>query len=673
MKHVTDLPHEVREIENAWIAMPDGARLAARIWLPEDAEDRPVPAILEFIPYRKRFGTAARDEVTHRYLAGHGYVCARVDLRGSGESDGVLKDEYLQQELDDGAAVIDWLASQPWCDGSVGMMGISWGGFNALQVAALRPPALKAVVSLCSTDDRYADDVHFMGGCLLGDNLSWASTMFAYNSLPPDPALVGDRWRQMWFDRLEGSGLWIAKWLSHQRRGGYWKHGSVCETPEAIEVPILAVSGWADGYSNAVFRMSQVLTAPVWGLVGPWSHKYPHFGIPGPPIDFLGEMLRWWGRWLKGQETGIEHEPRLRVWMQDSVPPTTSYIERPGRWVAEDRWPSDRIEERHFALTRHHLVPEGTQVEPAEVSIRSPVTTGLFAGKWCSYSAGPDLAHDQRHEDGGAWVFQSAPLEEDMEMLGAVRAELELAVDQPVAMIAVRLSDVRPDDSVTRVTYGLLNLTHRESNEHPKPMEPGTRTKVTVHLNEAAHRFPRGHKLRIAVSTAYWPLAWPAPRPVSLTIFNETSSICLPVRPPRQEDEQLSRFGDPVGAPPPAKTVKRGEQHNWRVQRDLATDTATLEVIDDRGCYVLDDIDLEVSTLAKEWYTVVGDDVDTVRGETLWQRDLARGDWRISTVTRTVLTSTATHFHVHAQLDAYEGDRRVYSRNWDEAIARDCV
>ena len=207
MKTVEDFPFEVVEEDDIVIPMSDGICLAARIWRPEEGES--VPAILEYIPYRKRFGTAVRDVVTHRYLAGHGYACVRVDLRGSGESDGVLKDEYLQQELDDGIEIIDWLASQPWCDGAVGMMGISWGGFNALQIAALRPPALKAVVTLCSTDDRYADDIHHMGGCLLGDNLSWASVMFAYNSLPPDPVLVGERWRDMWMERLEDSGLWL--------------------------------------------------------------------------------------------------------------------------------------------------------------------------------------------------------------------------------------------------------------------------------------------------------------------------------------------------------------------------------------------------------------------------------------------------------------------------------
>ncbi|NIR76254.1 MAG: CocE/NonD family hydrolase, partial [Gammaproteobacteria bacterium] len=434
-----------------WIPMSDGVRLAARIWLPAGAERDPVPAILEYIPYRKRDFEAVGDSITHPYLAGHGYACIRVDLRGSGDSEGVLRDEYLQQELDDGLEVVRWIAEQPWCSGSVGMMGISWGGFNALQIAALQPPELKAIITLCSTDDRYADDVHHMGGCLLGDNLSWASVMLAFNSCPPDPALVGERWREMWFERLEGGGLWLEKWLRHQRRDAYWKHGSVCEDYAAIRCPVMAVSGWADGYSNAVFRLLANLEVPRKGLIGPWSHKYPHLGVPGPAIGFLQEALRWWDHWLKGCDRGLMEEPMLRVWMQESVSPTAHYETRPGRWVAEAEWPSRRIDIRTYRLGSWRLVPDGGGREEIPLSIQSPLSVGLFAGKWCSYAAPPDLPHDQREEDGGALIFETEPLAEPTEILGAAVAELSLSSNRPVAMVAVRLSDVAPDDKATRV------------------------------------------------------------------------------------------------------------------------------------------------------------------------------------------------------------------------------
>ncbi|MFP4033745.1 MAG: CocE/NonD family hydrolase, partial [Desulfococcaceae bacterium] len=325
MKTVHHFPHGVTVVENVWIPMPDGARLAARLWLPDGAETTPVPTILEYIPYRKRDQTRARDDANHYYFAGRGYAGLRVDIRGSGDSEGVLADEYLAGELEDGLRILEWIEKQPWSDGKAGMIGISWGGFNGLQIAALAPPQLKAVVTVCSTDDRYADDIHYMGGCLLGDNLSWASVMFARNALPPDPEIVGGRWRRMWRRRLEESGLWLDNWLRHQRRDDFWKHGSVCEDFSAIQCPVMAVSGWADGYSNAVFRLLEGLSVPRKGLVGPWSHKYPHQGVPGPAIGFLQECVRWWDRWLKGEENGAETGPMLRVWMQDSIAPRAAY------------------------------------------------------------------------------------------------------------------------------------------------------------------------------------------------------------------------------------------------------------------------------------------------------------------------------------------------------------
>jgi putative CocE/NonD family hydrolase len=669
-------PCQLRHIEHLEIPVRDGTKLAARLWHPVDADARPVPAVLEYIPYRNRDATRWRDALHHPYVAGHGYACVRVDLRGSGDSEGVLTDEYLEVELADGEDVIDWIAEQPWCDGSVGMMGISWGGFNGLQLAARRPARLGAIITVASTDDRYADDVHYMGGCLLGDNLSWASTMFAYNSLPPDPELVVD-WRDRWFERLEGSGLWLATWLEHQHRDDYWRHGSVAEDHGAIEVPVMAVSGWADGYTNAVFRLLEHLDVPRQGLVGPWSHKYPHMGEPGPAIGWLQECVRWWDRWLKGIDNGIDEEPMLRAWMQDSEAPFTSYDERPGRWVSEPSWPSPNIERREYRVIQARLVP-ADEVGPARrvtdkagLVVHSPLSTGLFAGKWASFAGAPDLPGDQQEEDGGALVFDTTTLTEDLELLGDVQVELELSSDRPVAMLAVRLSDVRPDRQTTRVTYGLLNLTHRDSHADPQPLVPGKRTRVAVTLNDVGQVFPAGHQLRLAISTSYWPLAWLPPEPTTLTIYPDACCLRLPVRPRRDEPEV--RFDPPETAPPQEATTIEPRESWWRVTRDLGTNSSTLEVVKDGGVTHIEDIDLEIQHKAVEHYTVVGSDVSSARGETVWERGLARGDWSIRTVTRTSLTCDATAFHLHANLDAFEDERRVYSANWDRSIPRRLV
>ncbi|MGD8340763.1 MAG: CocE/NonD family hydrolase [Gammaproteobacteria bacterium] len=674
MRIVDEFPRAVRTRENVWIPMPDGVRLAARVWLPEGAEENPVPAVLEYIPYRKRDSTRSRDEQIYPYFAGHGYAGVRVDIRGSGDSDGLLRDEYLKQELDDGISILRWLEQQPWCNGRVGIMGISWGGFNGLQIAAMRPPQLKAIITVCSTDDRYADDVHHMGGCLLGDNLSWASTMFAYNSCPPDPDVVGEGWRDTWMQRLRGGNLWLEQWLQHQRRDAYWKHGSICEDYDAIQCPVMAVSGWADGYSNAVFRLLANLNVPRQGLIGPWGHKYPHIGVPGPAIGFLQEAVRWWDRWLKESDNGVDEDPMLRVWMQESVPPTTRYRIRPGRWVAERSWPAADIEQREFILgPARQLLPLESRPAQEIRNLQSPLGLGLFAGKWCSYTAAPDLPHDQRQEDGGALVYDSEPLEQALEILGAPHVELEIIPDKPVALLAVRLSDIAPDNKATRVSYGLLNLTHRESSEKPERLEPGKQYRVRVQLNYIAQAFPEGHRLRIAVSTSYWPLAWPAPESAQVKVIAGPSRAYLPVRAVKAEDGDLRPFGEPETAPPLATTMIEPESHDWRVIRDLDTDISTLEVINDGGIVYIKEIDLELGRKALEWYTYRGDDFNSVRGETVWERSFKRRDWQIKTITRTVLTSTATDFHLRAELDAYEGDKRVYSQNWDHVIPRDFV
>ncbi|MGH3906332.1 MAG: CocE/NonD family hydrolase [Pseudonocardiaceae bacterium] len=674
MRTVTSLPHAVREEEHVWIPVRDGIRLAARIWRPAYSDLEPVPAILEIIPYRQRDLTARRDSIHHPYLAGHGYACVRVDLRGSGESEGVLTDEYLEEELADAEDVLTWLGKQTWCTGRCGMMGISWGGFNALQVAARRPPGLDAIVTASSTDDRYADDVHYMGGCLLSDNLSWASTMFAYNSCPPEPAVVGDRWRDMWQARLARSGLWLEEWLVHQRRDDYWRHGSICEDYSAVRCPVLAVSGWADGYSNSVFRLLEHLEVPRKGLIGPWSHKYPHLGEPGPAIGFLQELVRWWDHWLKDVDNDVMNDPMLRIWMQETVPPFTAYEERPGRWVGEPSWPSPHIHPSVHALERNRIARPGETVEPEELTIQSPLSVGQYAGKWCSYNAPPDLPYDQREEDGGSLVFDTDPFTERCEILGAPLVELDLAATQPVATVAVRLSDVAPDGRATRISYGLLNLTHRDSHAEPAALVPGKRYQVGVWLNGMAQALPAGHRLRVAISTSYWPLAWPPPEPVRLSVFTDSSRLVLPVRPTRESDDvSLRPFDEPEGAEPiPVTQLQPGEER-WTVSRDLVRYESALEVVKDLGVVRLDDIDLEVTRRAYERYSWVGDDFGSVCGETEWRIGFKRGDWEASTVTRTVLTSTVTDFVLRAELDAYEGDQRVASYNWDRTVPRDLV
>lgn len=672
MHVVNNLPNAVQEDEHLWIPMSDGVHLAARVWRATSSDVSPVPAVLEYIPYRRRDLTSVRDSMHHPYIAGHGYACVRVDLRGTGDSEGVLTDEYLEREQLDAEEVLAWLAEQPWCNGKTSMMGLSWGGFAALQVAARQPPSLGAIVISSFTDDRYGDDFHYMGGCLLSDNLAEAGTMFSAGTCPPDPVTVGDDWRRMWHERLEATEPWVLEWLRHQRRDDYWRHASVSEDYSKVRCPVLASSGWADGYSNAVFRLLQNLEAPSRGLIGPWSHRYPHMGAPGPAIGYLQEVVRWLDRWLKDKENGVDEGPSLWAWMQDSVPPSTAYTERPGRWVREDEWPSPNVEYRGYPLARYRIGRPGEEVHSESLTVRSPLTVGQFAGKWASYNAPPDLPYDQREEDGGSLVFDSDVLSEDVEILGAAEVELDVSVTEPVAMVAARLVDVAPDGSATRVTYGLLNLTHRDSHEHPEKLEPGEIYRVKVTMNGVAQAFPVGHRIRLSLSTSYWPLAWPPPKPALLTVHPEESRLLLPVRPRSEADDPHPEpFGEPEGSPEISTTRREKPEHSWTVYRDLVDTRSALEIVKDGGILHFDDIDLDVGRRAYEYYESVAGDFTSARGESTWTMRFARDGWRTRTETHTSLECTETEFRVYATLDAFENDERVFSRQWTETLPRD--
>jgi hypothetical protein len=663
------LPEEVDLVDPVWIPMSDGCRLAARLWLPRSAKSRPVPAILEYIPYRRRDGSVIGDTPRHGYYAGHGYACLRVDMRGSGDSDGVLVDEYLKQEHDDAVEAIAWIAAQPWCSGKVGMMGISWGGFNALQVAARRPPALKAIITVCSTDDRYADDCHYMGGALLLNNLSWASTMLAYNARPPDPAIVGARWREMWLERLAGSPPFLAEWIRHQLRDEFWRHGSVCEDYGAIEAATYAVGGWADGYSNAIPRLLAGLKAPAKGLIGPWAHEYPHMARPGPQIGFLQDSLRWWDHWLKDKDTGMMAEPQLTAWLQDWAPPASDYEERPGRWVRETSWPPQR------PMMRLHLDDGRLGDRPASAAAplrhRSPQVTGITWGEWCPYGYHGELPTDQRPDDGRSLCFDSAPLKEPLDLLGAPVAHLKLAIDRPRGSICARLSEVAPDGAATLLSYGILNLTHRMGHHQALPMRPGEPVTVALRLNDIGQRISAGHRLRLAISTSYWPMIWPAPEPFTLSLHAQDCALDLPARPPRPEDQIQPAFGEPEMAAPANMTRARLGRRNREVHEDPTTGETVMTIHRERGAYRLHDIDLEVDAGAVERFSIVEGDPLSARGEITWQYRMTRGDWDIRSESRTVLTSSATMFHLRAELDAFEGEQRVFSRNWSFDIPRD--
>jgi uncharacterized protein len=382
------------------------------------------------------------------------------------------------------------------------------------------------------------------------------------------------------------------------------------------------------------------------GLIGPWAHGYPHFALPGPQIGFLQEMLRWWDYWLKGIETGVMQEPMLRAWMTESVRPASHHDALPGRWIAEPSWPPPgRTSWRLF------LTDDGLRDSTAPLTARavcSPQTVGKCAGNWVPFGRGRDQAGDQQEDDMRSLVFETAALDQPIEILGAAIVTLDVASDRPLANLAVRLCDVHPSGESLRVSYGVLNLTHRDGHEQPAPLAPGKRYRICVQLNDAGAVFPAGHRVRLALSTAYWPMIWPSPEQATLLISGGT--LELPVRPPRATDMLLSALPGPASAPPEKPTVfRRGETRIERIDR----------------------IGLELGTQGKTRYHVEEDDPLSAVAELQRTQTMARGAWQIRIETQMRLSCTRDAFLLQASLRAWEGANEVCHRDWDRSIARD--
>ena len=668
-----DLHDTVEIVELAWIPMPDGRRLAARLFLPKNRTG-PLPAILEYIPYRRRDGTRIGDEEMHIWFAAHGYVAARVDIAGMGDSEGLVEDEYTVREQDDALAVIEWLGTQPWSSGNVGMIGISWGGFNGLQVAARRPPRLKAVITMCSTDDRYACDAHYLGGCLLNDNFSWGGAFFSYAACPPDPEMVGeDRWRTMWRERIAQHVNFPAKWLRHQRRDEFWKHGSVCEDYASIECPVFAVGGWLDGYTPTVLRLVENLKSPCKGLIGPWGHKEPQRGVPGPAIGFLQECLRWWDHYLKGEDRGVDRDPAMRLWLQDYAAPRPHFAQRPGRWLGFSKWPTKKLTILRLFLDGASLGLRPSRRKNLPLSICSPQTTGLKSQEWCPYGQGrisAESATDQREDDGGSLCFDGVPLAKPIRIVGECQVQLRIASDRPQAMVAVRLCDVAPDGTSALVTFGILNLAHRESHEFPSPLKPGKFYDVVVDLKPIAQIIPKGHRLRLAVSSTYWPMAWPSPENVTLRLDAAKSHIALPNLDATAGLAGVS-FENAEYARPGPVTVINPAKESRKLQFDVETQHALFDIRSDDGRYIMDDIGTEVASTRNKVYEVGRDDPASAKTSVLCSHEYRRGTWNARVETAVIVTSDATRFHITGTVSAFENDSLFEARDFSETIPRD--
>jgi putative CocE/NonD family hydrolase len=654
---------DVRVIENVFIPTPDGVKLAVQLWLPGDSDHRPAPVVLESIPYRKRDRYRAYGAFWGPTLARRGIGYARLDVRGSGDSTGVLLDEYLPSEQHDAATAIAWLAAQPWCNGSVGMRGVSWGGFSTLQTAALAPPALKAIMPMSASDMRYTDDAHYIGGAFALTGLKWATSMKVVMAGPPDPRITGDGWRAEWLQRLNAAPPIAARWLSHQTNDAYWRQGSVAVDLEAIRCPVYVVGGLVDSYGNEIPRLLSRLKVPKKGLYGPWQHGYPQPATPGPGLDWAVEEVRWWRHWLLREATGIMDEPMFRVYMPDATAAQVSPGPIPGRWIAERSWPSDRVTTRSLHPARGALTetPSGPEIA---TYVAKPVV-GLDKVEWVPF-APTELPREQSSDDARSMTFDTPPLPASLEILGAPVLRARVSADRSVAKLAVRLCEVTSDGKSWLVTYGLLNLTHRDGHEHPRPLVPGQFVDVDIPLNFTAHRFQAGSRIRASLSESLWPLVWPSPEIVTLKLDLAASRLDLPVRaPPRLE------------APMPIPSTAPFPSHpsDWPTMR-ITEDAGVARVVETWPGSVSEIAEIE-ETLSGAGPNVVLSMTEGDPSSCEWRARQTAGyrrtGWDVAVVAEVTVTATADAFHVEESTVAILNGETLSDRRHGETIARNLM
>jgi predicted acyl esterase len=646
--------------ERRFLEMDDGVRIAFTLHFPDTPP--PWPVVFEARPYRKDDLSDAT--AIYRRLCDEGdlAVC-RADVRGTGSSEGDAVDEYTARELEDHVATIAWLAEQDWSNGSVGMYGTSYSGFNALQVAALRPPALKAIIPIYATDRRYTDDVHYGGGVRRGiDFLDYPAYMVALIALPPVPSVYGDGWREEWHRRIEANDPWELAWLEHQNEDDFWRHGSVFFDYDAIEAATLVIAGHADGYRNMALRAFEHLRAPKKVLFGPWSHMSPRLSMPGPRIDHVPVMIDWWHRWLGGDES-VDTEPPISIFVRRWTDPAPDVDTYAGEWRAEPVWPPARlVEDRRgldSAATSLATTADATATKSDVLEIRGDV--GVTASIWCAATLPFGLPWDQRPDEAFSLVYDW-PVKEETEVMGRPRVELTVASSVPVAFISAKLCDVAPDGRSSMVTRGIVNLTHRDSDERPEPIPVGEPVTATIELDATAYVFEPGHTIRLDLASSDFPSSWPPPFPGTLEVDRAASSLVLPVM------DGPPLLPAPVFAPGAPGPTFPGRV-SWEIREDVLARERSV-AIDHGGVRgrngLADGSDHywgEITTGSH-----VPGNSRAIAGASL---ALAWDEAWVRTESRATLRSDPESWHLAIELQVYDGDELIAERRWERTTPRD--
>ena len=654
----------------------DGTVLSAAVhWPPGDKAKASWPALVEYHPYRKDDRSSAR-AADHEYFAKNGFVSVRLDVRGTGSSQGINTDEYMAVETQDGHDAVEWLASQPWSNGRVGMFGSSYGGFTCYQVAVLQPPSLKAIVPIYATDDRYTDDCHYKGGSLKAyyDTGTYGTMMVALNGLPPDPELYGDDWEGEWERRLAGNRPYMLQWLDHPRDdSGYWRQGSLRGRYDRLQAATFIIGGWQAGYPNPPMRTFHNIGCPKKLLIGPWNHSRPDVAVPGPRIDYLNEMRRWFELHLKGEDDGIGAESPVTYFVQQHDPPDPARKETSGGWRSETSWPPElaSVQTYHLATsdsTGHNRLLSSPVKSPGRATLETDPTVGIQGGLW-SGGLPFGLPGDQRPDEARSLTFTSTPFVEPLIIAGNPSLVLTVSSSTPTALFVAKLSDVAPDGSSALICRGLLNGSRRDGHVSPEPMEPEKRYRLQIELDATAWQLASGHRLRLSISGSDFPNSWPSPERTVISIYSGGGSDAV-LSVPLVSGEGVA---GPEFLPAPfqgTSTTDAGDQE-WSIIDRPLENLVTLRI--HRGATSQarkgveftgsDDLTLTTSRISPAETTATGRSISRVKYP----------GTEFESVATQVIRSDAFHFHWSVDLRVTQDGVERHRRKWQKSFPRDLM
>lgn len=510
------------KMRHVTIPMPDGTAIAATLNLPDG--EGPFPVLASFYPYRKDDFIGASTAYARRYFAEAGYASLLVDIRGYGSSGGRAYQAWDQREFDDGAEVVEWAARQPWCNGRVGVWGSSYGGAQALGIAARRPPSLKAIASIYGAADIYHDFV-YPGGCPNGlGAAAWSAFVVALELAPPSLQDADGRWLDIWHDRLSrlSDGEISAQiWPAHRDYDDYWQ-GRVIAV-EDINAPSYFLTGWRDLLCQGMLDAYARCRAPKRLLAGPWSHAAPD-AVADAPYDWLGELRAWWDRWLGDAPA-------------DDRPDVVYHVQGADAWRSDMAWPPASA----ATLTRFPasggVLGDTAATELAD-GYQGRALVGSEAGLWYPMGLALGGRFDQAADDAKSLTYTSEPVAAPLVLAGSPVAHLDIDLEgEGDAHLCVKLVHVDPNDRATLISSGWYRVA-------ADPLASGSRRVVQdVELYPTAYEIPAGHCYRWTIALADFPRVWPTARQPRLTLRGG-SSIALPVA---QEQRAFDPPAPPAG------------------------------------------------------------------------------------------------------------------------------